>query len=123
MSNTATMEAQIEAKEAIRAIETEEIRYDLFSLYSDVFKSYEGIRPRWAFDWSITQLQDGLDSLEAVHRPATVPTSGEGWAFVGESTQAELSAQWECRYDTYQAQDDDYLELWELSYHVPGVAL
>lgn len=69
---------------------------ELYSLYSDVFKSYEGIRPRWAYDWSVADLQAALAALDArdgfgpgcecpecmegeIEPP--MPTSGDGWSF------------------------------------------
>jgi len=70
----------------------------LYSLYSDLFKSYEGIRPRWAYDWSIDRLASAIDALDAQvdeydHEEscelcyrgdtcrAKMPTTGDGWAF------------------------------------------
>lgn len=81
----------------------------LYSEYSDFFKSVEGVRPRWAAQWTEAELEDALNRLEARAEEAwaeqdaedklrrelegeypgsrlvevaieTYPTSGEGWA-------------------------------------------
>ena len=71
---------------------------DAYSFYSDMFKSYEGIRPRWAFYYSTEELEAALERLlareeEYRHEESCelcyhgeccrekLPTSGEGWAF------------------------------------------
>jgi len=70
------------AHDALKAVAAEEIRQDLYSTYSDVFKSFNGIRPRWAFDWSISDLMEALDRLDGIEaEEPPMPTSGEGWSF------------------------------------------
>jgi hypothetical protein len=70
------------AHDALKAVAAEEIRQDLYSTYSDLFKDENGIRPRWAFDWSIADLMEALDRLCGVEAPEpAMPTSGEGWSF------------------------------------------
>lgn len=59
---------------------TESYRQELYSLYSDLFKSEEGIRPRWAYTWSIEKLQAAIDRLDETE--PELPTSGDGWAFI-----------------------------------------
>jgi len=86
LNNTATLEIEIEAKDARRAIEAEEMRYDLYGFYSDLFKSCEGIRPRWAYDWSIAELQAAIDDLDP--QLETPPTSGDGWSYTGSPLEA-----------------------------------
>ena len=81
----------------------------LYSEYSDYFKSVHGIRPRWAYAYSEAELEEALDSLDAEAEEEfarqdaddklrrelegdygpycrlveieieTYPTSGEGW--------------------------------------------
>jgi hypothetical protein len=53
----------------------------LYSLYSDLFKSYEGIRPRWAYSYSCEELQAAIDALDERETEPEIPTSGDGWAF------------------------------------------
>jgi hypothetical protein len=74
------------AQDALKAVAAEEIRYDLYSFFSDMFKMHNGIRPRWACDWSIAELQEALDRLDGIEAPEpAMPTSGEGWAFTPAS--------------------------------------
>lgn len=74
------------------------VRQGLFSYYSDYHKDCHGIRPRWAGDYSIAQLEDEIAWLdqhadEYMHEQVCdlcyhgetcrehMPTSGEGWSF------------------------------------------
>jgi len=54
---------------------------DAYSYYSDLFKSFEGIRPRWACDWSLDRLEAAIDALHEREVEPEIPTSGDGWAF------------------------------------------
>lgn len=63
----------------LAALVLEAVRQDAYSFYSDLFKSYEGIRPRWACDWSLEDLERATARL-CEPEPAQ-PTSGEGWTF------------------------------------------
>lgn len=70
------------AQDSLKAVAAEDMRQDLYSFFSDMFKMHNGIRPRWACDWSISELQDALDRLDGVEaEEPPMPTEGEGWAF------------------------------------------
>lgn len=60
----------------------EAVRQDAYGFYSDLFKSYEGVRPCWAHDWSLVELEAATARLTGESEPEPAqPTSGEGWTF------------------------------------------
>ena len=91
-------------------VPADQLRAELYSLYSDLFKDREGFRPRWAYDWSVEELEAAIDALEPLNcgrgpcdchtclegeNPWDFPTSGEGWAVVAsEGVQERMRDQW-----------------------------
>ena len=80
-------------------------RDELYSLYSDLFKEANGLRPRWSAGWSCEKFQKAIDGLYAdqayqedflgdyfdeldsygpyvrpAARPEEFPTEGNGWS-------------------------------------------
>lgn len=79
---------------AALAVIPEAVRRSYYGYYSDYFKSVEGIRPRWASDYSIPELESSIALLDAREHECmcpdcfhgdpckeTMPTEGEGWSF------------------------------------------
>lgn len=62
----------------------EAIRQDDYSFFSDMYKMHNGIRPRFAATYSISELREALvqlDEFAALPQEPRNPTSGEGWTF------------------------------------------
>lgn len=69
-----------------------------YQIYSDTYKDHNGIRPRWAYDWSLARLEAATEALyscdceecEEWRGPTPLPTAGQGWAYTGSPEGLQL---------------------------------
>jgi len=54
-------------------------RFELIDMYSDVFKSMHGSRPRYHFDWTIEELRAGLNKLDKEIEADAILYSQDNW--------------------------------------------
>jgi hypothetical protein len=96
----------IAAFAAVLATIPEICRQYAYQIYSDTYKDHYGVRPRFAANWSLAKLEARTEDLydcdcyecqEWKSGAPSIPTGGEGWAFVpatAEGAVERLEADW-----------------------------